>query len=472
MKKGMSIFTVVFVVGVLLMTSGTAMAVWTSTPAGINVASGANPGLLYAVNPGNAVGAAVTIGDYVLTAAESLDVGAFVTVTLTGGAVFGANQIAASYATPGGFATPTAGAITMMTGSGAAGSTEAKFRTSIVIASPGAIRFTSNNSFNISAVTPGSNVDILLTLSTSSGTVITTNSSLRAGVNSNYLFTGVKGVTFAGPATATAATVDVLSSPPYSKFLNASLTGPAGTLTITPGGNAATIPAAGIAAKKTIVTLTGDFNGISKVTCTGLYGSDNTGSTTLGVAGQFYINSAKTEAYATTATEFNAAIAVAPIFFVDGTTVQAQRMFTAKVENLSDANYAATVWQSAIDNYRVVRNGVFFSANSLGPLNNIKISDLSGVVPTGGAKILITAWDAAGVKLADASGLTDILLQNHATVSLAGADIAARFIGTPLKYEVAIQSLNATLSNVKKDPVTGGITSTVYVPAATGGGAL
>jgi len=466
MKKRMSIFTVVFIVGVLFMTSGTAMAAWTATPAAINVASGANPGLLYAVNPGNAAAGIVALGTYTLSGAESLDSGAFVTITLTGGAVFGANAIAASYNnTPGAF-------ITMMTGSGGAGSTEAKFRTSVFAGSPGAILFTSNSSFNIAGVTPGSNVDVLITLTTSAGTVITTNASMRAATGGQYMFTGVKGVTFTGPAVATRATVDVLASPAYSKFLNSSLTGAQGTIGIAAGGNAATVPAAGIAAKKTIVTLTGDFKGITKVTCTGLYGSDNTGSTTLGLAGQFYINSAMTEAYATTATEFNGVIAVNPIFFVDGTTVQAQRMFTTKVENLVDANYTANVWQAAIDNYRIVRNGVFFSANSLGPLNNIKISDLSGVVPTGGAKILISAWDAAGVKLADASGLTDVLLQNNATVILTGTEIAARFVGTPMKYEVAIQSLNATLSNIKKDPVTGGITSTVYVPVDSGGGAL
>lgn len=465
MKKGNKVFTAVLILGILLMTGGSAMAAWTATPAGINVVSGANPGVLYAVNPGNAAAGTVALGTYMLSGAEALDVGAFVTLTLTGGAVFAANPLTAG-TTP----VVTPGAITMMTGSGIAGSTEAKFRTSIALASPGGILFNSTNSFNVSNVLPGNNVDILITLTTSSGTVITNNASMRAAAGGQFLFTGVRLITYTGPGTQpTDAILDVLSTPSYSKFVNAATTGPAGTLNIATGGNAGTIPAAGLASKKLLVTLTGDFTGVTRVTATGLTGCDSTGSTTNGLSGQFLINTAMTEAYATNTTEF-AGANLAPLFTINGTTVQAQRIFTVKIDNFADANYLANVLQSPIDNYRFVRNGTFFSANSLGPQNNIKISDQSGRVPVGGAKVMINAWDAAGVKLAEVTGVTDILLQNLQTIELTGAVIAARFVGTPLRYEVAVQSVNAIITNVKKTPE--GFGSSQYVTPGTGGGAL
>jgi len=459
MKKGYRIFTAFCIMGILIMSAGSAMAAysnWTTTNSAINVITGGNTGLLYAIPT-----AAYTTG-YSLGAAESLSTGDFVSITLTGGAVFSSTPITA--------ATTTAGALNRMTGSGDAGSTVVQFRASMPIASPSAITFTMTGGFNVTNVPAGANVDFLLTITSAAGTVLTSNASIKnSSAGGAYPFVGVNLLTVTN--TPLTATPDVMSVPAYTKFLNSQLNGGAGSIQLATGFvTGSSYPTSGLSAKKCLVTLVGDFTGITKVTTAGFTGCDSTGSTAAGTAGQFLINAAKTEAYATNAADF-AAVTLTPNFYVDGTTVQATRTFTAKVENFVDGgNYLANTWMSPTITYRLTRNGTFFSANSLGALNNIKISDLSGNVPTGGAKVLINAWDAAGVRLAEASGNADILVQNNSTVIISGAEFAARFVGTPMKYEVAVQSVYGTVSNIKKDPVTGGITSSVWTNS--GGGAL
>lgn len=243
MKKGYRVFTVFFVVAVLVMTGGSAMAAWTTTPAGISVIAGANTSLLFNATPQvNPI--------YSVSGAESMAVGDFVTLKLTGGAVFTGVSTADGLATPGGIAT--AGALTLMTGSGVAGSTEAKFRASVIIATPSAIRFNLAALINVTGVGVGSNVDFLLSITTSAGTAITTDASIKAATGGAYPFTGVNLMTITNTVNG-AAVLDVLSVPAYSKFLNSSLVGGASVLTLTAptgGFGAATLPNVGLSAKK------------------------------------------------------------------------------------------------------------------------------------------------------------------------------------------------------------------------------
>lgn len=466
MKKGYKFFTAVFIVGILMLTCGSAMASWSTAPGLKNVVIGASAAL-------TAVASTTAPPVYSVDAAEALSAGYFVTLTLTGGALFSANPTADIIVV--GASTP--GTISFL--SGGAGTASAKFIVSAVvggtqISTPGGIRFnTTGASINVSNLTSGANVDMLVSIDNSSGVSISSGKSLFTAMGV-YAFTGVP--LFALTNLLVTQTVDVLaSSGAYTKF-EGNLTSIIKTnnqLRVTHATLG--VPATALSAKKLIITLTGDFVGITKILTDGaLKGSDAAGVTTGGLAGEFLINAAKTAAYATNDAicTSNGPYDITPVFYLDGTTSQAARSFTANIENLADPNYSAGTTLSVTKVYTIARNGTFFSANSLGPLNNIKISDLSGRVPTGGAKVLISAWDAAGTKLPEASGVTDILVQNNATVTISGAEFAARFVGTAMKYEVAVQSVAATLSNVKKDPTTGGITSTVYVPANTGGGAL
>jgi len=457
----------VFIVGVLVMTGGQAVAGWTTSPAAVSFLSNANSAFLYA-------GVTTTNARYALTGAEErLPSGSVLTLTLTGGAVWGA----AVAITATDSSTTPAATWTIINPSTYQGTPTVQFLGTATTPSA-IITFNTNNAgINLTGATSG--VDLLFSL-VSGTTAITTNASLKAF--GQYLFLPVAGMTITN--TEKTAVLDVLAVPSYSKFENASLNGGAligaggvgaGLYLVHPGTNTnTTIPNAPLAAKKVLITLTGDFTDITKVTMVdaNFQGCDSALSTTSGVLGQYLINATKTEAYATNPIALGTGINLSPNFYVLGTTVQTARNFTAKVENIADAgNYVAYTWQSPVTNYKLTRNGTFFSANSLGPLNNVKISDLSGRVPTGGARVLISAWNVSGVRLAEASGITDILVQNNSTVTLSGSEIAARFVGTPMKYEVAVQSTNSTISNIKKDPTTGGITSTVYTNTA-GGGAL
>jgi hypothetical protein len=94
------------------------------------------------------------------------------------------------------------------------------------------------------------------------------------------------------------------------------------------GPTAIDIPATALAKNKILITLTGDFVGISKITANGVTGSDSAGLTTAtgAVQGEFLINTAKTAAYAVTTNTLAATpvagatngLLVAPEFTIDG----------------------------------------------------------------------------------------------------------------------------------------------------------
>lgn len=460
MKKGYVFLTVVFIMGILAMTSGQAAAGWATTMASKGVLSNANPASLYQAM-------AVDDARYLLGGTEAaMAVNSVLTLTLTGGAVWGPSTSLPTV-------TCTTGGVTFTSFGSPAGTSTIQFLSGTTTAAVTLVVNTSACGINLLNAT--SNVDLVLKLETPTGTVITPAASLRTAAD--YLFQPKPGILVTN--TVKEPILDVMALPAYSKFENGSLYGGASGLSVNNqwASAAGTIPNLSLGIKKVLITLTGDFAGITKITipyataASTYTGCDSALVTTSGLPGQFLINAAKTAAYVTNAVALPAgSLDCAPNFYVDGTTVQASRYFTASVENIVDSStYVPTTWQTTIKNYNFLRNGTFFSANSLGTYNTVKISDLSGTVPTGGAKVLINAWDAAGVRLAEASGLTDILVQNNQTITLTGDQMAARFVGVAMKYEVAVQSKNAVISNVKKTP--DGFGSNVYTNTP-GGGAL
>lgn len=464
MKKGYAFLTAVFIMGILIMTSGQAKAGF-GTMTSKQFLSNANTSSLYSAMAALDANYTFAAG----SAEASMAANSVLTLTLTGGAVWGPSTSLPTV-------TCTTGGVTFTSFGSPAGTPTIQFLAGTTTAAVTLVINTSACGINLLNAT--SNVDLLLRLETPTGTVITSAASQKTA--SNYLFEPKQGMVITN--TMQSPTLDVLAVPAYSKFESGALNGGAAS---SPRGlninnqwvsSTASIPTSSLAIKKVLITLTGDFTGVTKVTIPSVTstftGCDGAFSTTGGVLGQYLINSAKTEAYATNTAVLPAGdIDCSPNFYVDGSTVQAARSFTAKVENIVDSsNYLAYTWQSPITNYKLLRNGTFISANSLGDQNTVKISDLSGSVPTGGAKVLISAWDQAGAKLAEASGLPDILVQNNETIILTGVAIAARFpVGTPMKYEIAVQSKNAVISNVKKTAE--GFGSTVYTNTV-GGGAL
>ncbi|MHB8111695.1 MAG: Lcl domain-containing protein, partial [Syntrophorhabdaceae bacterium] len=90
-----------------------------------------------------------------------------------------------------------------------------------------------------------------------------------------------------------------------------------------------------------------------------------------------------------------------------------------------------------------------FVANSIGPRNTIKITDLSGTLSPAGAAITITAWDENGNSIVESSSALPLKLYSHGTTSIPGADLMARFPTTPMAYEFSVGSTKYIITNVK-----------------------
>lgn len=462
MKKYSVLFMVVALALFVGFSTGTANATWTTGPTNTKVLIGANAAQLKPV----AASADVV---YTLAANEALVVNDTITIDLTGGLKFEGTTAPALTVGPAGLETP--GTVQLIAG-GAAGDTSATWRVTAACIAGETLKLNSKTAaiFDCTGIADKANADMLLTLKAGGSTVIGTAHSLFKD-QAAYLFTGQKAQTMA--LTAQTDTADVASTGgAYTQFTGGAVLGTATTESFTNNSAATlTLPAGtAVSPGKILYTLTGDFSGISKVTGTGLTGSDSAGSTTGGTAGQFLINAAKTAAYAvnTAAVVAAATLAPAPQFTLDGTTAQTARAFKCQVDVLADGtNWIAHTAQAATTLYTIQRNGVSFSANSIGPYNTIKITDTSGNVQSGAGAINITAYDAAGNKLTPVTGAKTWTVTSNATTSISGADLIANYAVTPMRYEFAVQTANATCTNVKKTP--GGFSSTVF---STSGSAL
>jgi len=464
MKKFSSLFIAAVFALSLGLGIGTANATWTTGHTLQTVLVTADSTQLDAVAGGGADPV------YTLGAGESLAANDTIRIDLTGGAVWAAVPTLA----PSGTGDLGAGAATATVplSGGAIGDTWALWRVVVAVPAAGTLTLNSNTAtdFDVSGLAVGSNVDMTMTLTTSTGTLIGTVKSHNTVIG-NYLFTGAAAETMA--LTAQTDTADVSATTgAYLKFTGDTLVGTATALTFTNDSVAATLPsAAAISANKILITLAGDFSGIDEVAGTGITGSDSTGDITGGTAGEFLINSAKDHAYAVnTAAVTNAggALTMAPTVTIDGTTAQAARTFTATVQVLEDL----AVWDAhtalvATTLYTVVRNGVSFVTTSVGQYNTIKIADRSGALPTAGGNIIIAAYDADGNVIDEVSGVAALKLLSNETVIISGPDLQARFVEVPMKYEFAIESSQAVVTNVKIHP-NGGFSSTVYTNVGDG----
>ena len=91
-----------------------------------------------------------------------------------------------------------------------------------------------------------------------------------------------------------------------------------------------------------------------------------------------------------------------------------------------------------------------FVANSVGPRNSIKITDMSGSLSTSGAAITVAAWDVNGNALPESASAAPLKLYSHGTTTIAGPDLMARFpTGTPMSYEFTVGSSKYVITNVK-----------------------
>ena len=342
-----AVFAISMVLGV-----GTANASWTTGHSLVTVLVTGQSSVLAAVKGGTADPIYTTV------AGESLAANDTIRIDLVGGAVWAAVPTLTPSAGDIGAGAAT---VSVPLSGGTVGSSYALWR--VIAAVPTGSTLTLNSfsaaDFDVRPLAVGSNVDMTMTLTTSTGLLIGTVKSHKAVIG-NYLFTGAAAETIA--LTAVTDTADVSATTgAYTKFLGATVTGTASTLSFTNASGAATVPASATnSAAKVLFTLAGDFTGIASISAAGCTGSDATGSQTGGTAGFFLINSAKTLAYASNTAAVAAAglLAVAPVFTIDGTAQQTARAFTASVSVLADTGkWAAHVPQAAVTLQTIARNG-------------------------------------------------------------------------------------------------------------------
>jgi uncharacterized repeat protein (TIGR02543 family) len=125
-----------------------------------------------------------------------------------------------------------------------------------------------------------------------------------------------------------------------------------------------------------------------------------------------------------------------------GFSVESSKMFITHVNNSSDGEVKTPISYS---------NGISnFVSNAIGPRTAIKVTDMSGTIPSSGIAITVTAWDASGNAIPESASAAPLMLYSHATTTIAGSDLAARFpSGAPMTYEFTIASPKLVIANVK-----------------------
>jgi hypothetical protein len=121
--------------------------------------------------------------------------------------------------------------------------------------------------------------------------------------------------------------------------------------------------------------------------------------------------------------------------------IQSAQVLVTNVKNSTDGTLNIPVaYTSGVNNY---------VSNSIGKYNTLEISDLSGLIHSGGL-ISVMAWDAGGNAIPESAGAAPLVLYNHGTTSISGANLAARFpTGSPISYKFSIGSAKFLITNIK-----------------------
>jgi hypothetical protein len=378
---------------------------------------------------------------YILGAGETLNTNDVLVLTLTGGAKFSAT---APTLTASGAGFTIVGSPT--------GLDAANFRVAEVQDVGSAITVNTNGTiFNVGALT--GNVDVRLQATTSVGDLPIFNALQSSLTGAAFAFgsSAMESVQIV----AKTDTADVSATTgAFTKFTGATLVGTPAVFDYKNLSEAAnTVPnGQQISAGKVIFNISGTLSGITTISGTGCTGSNSAGTQGTGIANFFLIDTAKTNAYCfnTAAIVPQGTVLLAPTFTLDGTTAQAARGFNASVAVLDDGTkWDAHAALAATALYSITRNGSSFVTNSVGARNKIKITDRSGGIGTGGGAISVTARDADGNALTEVAGAPALTLLNNATTEILGTDLAARFTGTPMRYDFSVESSEIVVTNVK-----------------------
>jgi hypothetical protein len=365
MKKAFLVLLIA--VFALSMGTGTALAAW-STAAGFQT-------VLTTAAAGKLSPVATTANPvYTTVAGEVFAANDLITITLTGGAKFsGAAVTMTPSAGPLDLGNGAGGAAAPISG-GTAGSTTATWR---VAAGGNAVGVTLTlnlltvASIDVTGVTTGSNVDLQMTAVTVGGVPIGTTRSHFTD-KAAYLFTGAASEVVAFTATTDTADVSATTGA-FTLFTTGLKTGTAPTTTITNSSGAATLPTNLAMALNTILlTLTGDFTGITSVRCTGCTGSSSAGAVDATYPNLFKLGTGVAYAVNTGALAAGAALTTSPLFTLNGTTQQSARSFTMKVQNLGETgNWTAHVIKDTATIYTISKNGKTHYAYNIPNSSNV-----------------------------------------------------------------------------------------------------
>ncbi len=122
--------------------------------------------------------------------------------------------------------------------------------------------------------------------------------------------------------------------------------------------------------------------------------------------------------------------------------VESPKMLITNVNNSMDGEVKAPITYS---------NGLSnFVSNTVGSRNAIKVTDMSGTLPSSGTAITVTAWNAAGNAIPESISAAPLVLYSHGTTIINGTDLAARFpTGTPMTYAFTSASAELVITNLK-----------------------
>ena len=201
--------------------------------------------------------------------------------------------------------------------------------------------------------------------------------------------------------------------------------------------------------------------------------SDSTGlaaPTTATASSDFFLDGAGNAYAKVTAAGSRAVVpSVLMTMTVDGTAAISPTDLKLTVDYIAGSGDIFTnhTSQSELTIARVVRNGSAFSVNSSGPLNTVKITDVSGGLTSSTSKISVTAYDAAGTEV---SGTVTIpSLTSNSTVTIAVSDLTTAYADA-IRFDFVVESTEIVASNVKK--ATTGTTVTTYRNAANSAGTV
>jgi hypothetical protein len=123
-------------------------------------------------------------------------------------------------------------------------------------------------------------------------------------------------------------------------------------------------------------------------------------------------------------------------------SVESSKMFITNINNSIDgAVRVPIIYSNGLSN---------FVSNSIGSRNTIKVTDMSGTIPTGGIAITAAAWDASGKAILESTSAETLRLYSHGTTIISGSSLTERFpSGVPMTYEFTIASPKLVISNVK-----------------------